>query len=164
MELILVPVVVGLLTAAIVVSWRIGLLSVGALTSVQKVRAATSVVTPVVSRLAQAAERRAATTTHRGAAAIARAIHHQCRPGRAPATELSWVRKSNLGWVGKSIGHPLEPALIPCERCEHLNAVGMVLCARCHSPLGPLARDAHGRRRGYSRPPKRRHGPGGGKR
>ncbi len=137
MELILLPVLVGLLTALVTVLWRSGLLAVA-----RKSLARTFVV-PNVRVHAAAAARRAARTARLVASASVRAIRD--RPRRTPPPSSSSTM--GLDWVQQTITQA--PAALPpvCPICQHQSAFGASSCERCHAPLTVITASSRGRPR-----------------
>jgi len=143
MELILLPVLVGLLTALVTVLWRSGLLTVARKSLARRAGATGTIVVPSVRVHAAAAARRAARTARLVASASVRAIRD--RPRRTPPPSSSST--VGLDWVEQTITHA--PAALPpvCPICQHQSAFGASSCERCHAPLTVITASSRGRPR-----------------
>lgn len=128
MELVLLPVAVGSMTALVVVLWRIGLLSTAFTFTARRARGLAAIVSPRVRGGAEVTARHTAQAARRLAAGSTRIPRD--RP-RARGT----LPPQGLGWLQRSIAP--SPAAQPsvCAQCQHRNALPAVSCERCHAPL-----------------------------
>ncbi|MDQ3517368.1 MAG: hypothetical protein M3466_03035 [Gemmatimonadota bacterium] len=126
MELVLLPVAAGLLTAMIVVVLRVGLVAAVVRASARQFRVAMATTMPILRARSAMAASLAASATGRVVGAAMRWITARRGPDSS---------KKRLSWVGQTIGQAPAIASGVCRVCQHPNTIRASTCERCDAPL-----------------------------